>query len=148
MGVGKTARCEERYADIWPIYHPALLLTCFKALLQYQGSISNLRKSYEISADRSSTLISAYNPDSDLKALIERYRTGPFRPRAHVFESIAHEECDNVFGIDLRKWAEGGWGSDEVRRDSLPPVFTTLMNGLNTKYGGIPDDSGRWSLLV
>lgn len=147
LGVGKAARCEGWYVDIRSIYHPAFLLTRFKALLQYQGSIANLRKSYEASADRSSTLISAYNPDSDLKALIERYRTGPFRPKAHVFESITHEECDNHFGIDLRKWVEGGWGSDEVRRDSLPPVFTTLMNGLNTKYGGIPDDSGWWSPL-
>lgn len=119
-----------------------------KVLLQYQGSIANLRKSYETSADRSSTLISAYNPDSDLKALIERYRTGPFRPKACVFESVTHEEGDVVFGIDLRKWAEGGWGSDEVRKDTLPPVLTTLLNALNTRYGKIPDDSGRWKLLA
>ncbi|KAF9646360.1 hypothetical protein BDM02DRAFT_3099970 [Thelephora ganbajun] len=118
------------------------------ALLQYQGSISSLRKSYEASADRSSTIISAYNPDSDLKALIERYRTGPFRPRAHVFESITHEEGDSVFGIDLRKWAEGGWGSDEIRRDSLPPVLTTLLNALNVQYGKIPDDPARRKIWI
>ena len=116
-------------------------LTCFEVLLQYQGSIANLRKSYDASADRSSTLISAYNPDNDLKALIERYRTGPFRPRAHVFESITHEEGDAVFGIDLRKWAEGGWGTDEVRKDSLPPILTTLLDNLNGAYGDIPDNA-------
>lgn len=119
-------------------------LTHYQVLLQYQGSISNLRKSYEASTDRSSTLISAYNPDSDLKALIERYRTGPFRPKAYVFESVTHEEGDSAFGIDLKKWAEGGWSSDEVRRDSLPPVLTTLLNALNAQYGNIPDDSGQW----
>ena len=115
-----------------------------EVLLQYQGSIANRRKNYDASADRSSTIISAYNPDSDLKALIERYRTGPFRPKAHVFESISHEEADVVFGIDLRKWAEGGWGSDEVRRDNIPPVLTTLLDTLkNEAYGDIPDDSGQ-----
>jgi hypothetical protein len=59
-----------------------------------------------------------------------------------VFESIAHEEGDSVFGIDLRKWAEGGWGSDEVRRDSLPPVLVTLLKTLKNAYNKIPDDSG------
>lgn len=113
----------------------------FEVLLQYQGSIANLRKSYDASADRSSTLISAYNPDSDLKALMERYRTGPFRPKAYVFESVAHEEADVVFGIDLRKWVEGGWGNDEVRRDTIPPVLTTLLDALESRYEDISDDS-------
>jgi hypothetical protein len=63
-----------------------------------------------------------------------------------VFESIAHEEADSVFGIDLRKWAEGGWGNEEVKRDTLPPVLTTLLNALNAQYGKIPDDSGWWKL--
>ena len=108
----------------------------------------HLRKSYDASSDRSSTLISAYNPDSDLKALMERYRTGPFRPKANLFESVSHEEGDSVSGIDLRKWAEGGWSSDEVRKDSLPPVLTTLLDALNTKYGEITNDFGQFQVLI
>ena len=65
-----------------------------------------------------------------------------------MFESITHEEGDSVFGIDLRRWADGSWGSDEVRRDSLPPVLTMLLNALNAQYGEITDDSGMWTLLV
>jgi len=65
-----------------------------------------------------------------------------------VFESVTHEEGDVVFGIDLRKWAEGGWGSDEIRRETLPPVLTTLLNALNTQYGKISDDSGWYTLLA
>ena len=79
---------------------------------------------------------------------MERYRTGPFRPKAHLFESVSHEEGDGVFGIDLRKWAEGGWTSDEVRRDTLPPVLTILLDALNTKYGEIPDDFGQFQVLI
>lgn len=59
-----------------------------------------------------------------------------------MFESIAHEEGDVVFGIDLRKWAEGGWGSDEVRKESLPPVLTMLLGALEEAYEKISDDSG------
>jgi len=64
-----------------------------------------------------------------------------------VFESVTHEEGDVVFGIDLKKWAEGGWSNDEVRRDTLPPVLTTLLNALNAQYGKISDDSGQCKLL-
>ena len=112
-------------------------LLTYDEVLQYRGSIANLRKSHNASADRSSTLINAYDPDNDLKALNERYRSGPFHPRAHVFESITHEEGDAVFGIGLRKWAEGGWGSEEVRKDCLPPILTTLLDNMNDAFGDV-----------
>ena len=60
-----------------------------------------------------------------------------------MFESVTHEEGDSVFGIDLKKWAEGGWSNDEVRRENLPPVLTTLLSALNAQYGKISDDSGQ-----
>ena len=65
-----------------------------------------------------------------------------------MFESITHEEADVVFGIDLRKWAEGGWGSDEVRRDTLPPVLTTLLDRLKASYDGLPNDLGWYKFLL
>lgn len=77
-------------------------------LLQYHGTLANLPSSMQPSLDRSSTLIASYQPEADLRALIERYRTGPFKPHAHVYESITHDEADVHFGIDLRKWADGG----------------------------------------
>lgn len=114
-------------------------------LLQYQGSLSSLRTAYDTSVDRSATLISSYNPDSDLNALIERYRTGPFRPTAHVYESVSHDESDVIFGIDLRKWAEGGWStvsSGEEKKDQIPPMLTTLLTALIERYKKHPDDKG------
>jgi hypothetical protein len=115
-------------------------------LLQYQGTIATIPKSYEPSIDRSATLISAFNPDSDLAALIERYRTGPFRPMPQLYDSVAHDERDAVFGIDLRKWAEGGWSSPpppDVEKDLIPPVLTALLWGLNEAYSRLPTDSER-----
>jgi hypothetical protein len=119
-------------------------------LLQYQGTLANLPKSLEPSIERSGTLIAAYQPESDLTALIERYRTGPFRPDAQVYESVAHDEVDVVFGIDLRKWAEGGWTaltSGEEKKELVPPVVTALLSGLNEAYGRLSSDAG-WCFFI
>lgn len=97
----------------------------------------------EPSLERSATLISAYQPESDLTALIERYRTGPFRPTPQLYESVSHDESDVVFGIDLRKWAEGGWYAltqSEVKKDTIPPVLTVLLHGLDEAYERLPND--------
>ncbi|KAM6496929.1 hypothetical protein JOM56_007402 [Amanita muscaria] len=112
-------------------------------LLQYQGIVANIPKALEQSNERSGILVSAYQPESDLIALIERYRTGPFRPTAHIYESVAHDEGDVVFGIDLRKWAEGGWQeltSGEERKDIIPPVFTALLRAVEDAYHQMPND--------
>lgn len=122
------------------------LIPLRSVLLQYQGTLANLPKSLEPSLERSATLIAAYQPESDLTALIERYRTGPFRPHAHVYESVSHDENDVVFGIDLRKWAEGGWHAlttGEEKKDLIPPVITALLTGLDEAYRRLPNDSGE-----
>ena len=115
-------------------------------LLQYQGTLANLPKSLEASMDRSSTLVASFQPESDLTALMERYRTGPFRPDPQVYESAIHYECDVVFGIDLRKWAEGDWhalSTGEKNKELVPAVLTALLEGLNIAYRKLPNDSGK-----
>jgi len=125
-------------------------------LLQYHGTLSNLPKSLEPSMERSTTLLSAFQPDQDLVALVERYRTGPFRPNPHVYESVSHEELDAVFGIDLRKWSEGRWfasfsamQSDEEekkqmpKKDLVPPVLTAMLAGLENAYTKSENDSEK-----
>jgi hypothetical protein len=114
-------------------------------LLQYQGTLANIPKYLEPSIERSATLIAAYQPESDLIALVERYRTGPFRPEAHVYESISHDEFDVAFGIDLRKWAEGGWSgltSGAPKKDMVPPVLPSLIMGLEDAYQRLANDTG------
>ena len=108
--------------------------------------MSNLPKGLEPSLERSATLIAAYQPEQDLTALIERYRTGPFRPDPQVYESVSHDECDVVFGIDLRKWAEGGWDAlttGQEKHDTLPPVFSALLDGVKGAYEREPSDAGK-----
>ncbi|KXN86633.1 Rho-GTPase-activating protein 8 [Leucoagaricus sp. SymC.cos] len=115
-------------------------------LLQFQGTLANLPKAINPSIERQATLIAAYQPESDLTALIERYRTGPFRPDPQVYESVAHEESDVVFGIDLRKWTEGGWftlTSGAEKKDTIPPVITALLNALNDAYTKMENDGEK-----
>lgn len=107
-----------------------------------------LSKGVPTSLERSNTLIAAYQPESDLKALIEQYRTGPFRPVPHVYESVAHDESDVVFGIDLRKWADAGfWHGDGTvsaeKKDVVPPVLTAMLTALNEAYAKLPSDAEK-----
>ncbi|KAG8861445.1 hypothetical protein FRB96_002894 [Tulasnella sp. 330] len=123
-------------------------------LLQYQGITSSLSGPISAINDRSSVLISSFMPENDVKALIERYRTGPFRPDPKIYESITHE-MDSSFGIDLRKWAgEGAFqqirsiGSvddmhSEIARADLPPVLTALLEALQSAYSKLPSDDQR-----
>ncbi|KAL4063091.1 hypothetical protein J3A83DRAFT_4297301 [Scleroderma citrinum] len=115
-------------------------------LLQYQGTLANLPKAFEPTLERSATFIATYQPESDLTALIERYRTGPFRPVPQLYESVAHDESDVVFGIDLRKWAEGSWSSltsGEEKQDLVPPVLTALLDALDAAYPRLPNDAEK-----
>jgi hypothetical protein len=106
-------------------------------LLQYQGTLKNLPKSLEQSLERSSNLVAGYQPESDLTALIERYRTGPFRPIPPIYESLFHEEPDVFFGIDLRRWAEV---ATEDKKDPVPPILTALLSAIEQAYSQAPND--------
>ena len=123
-------------------------------LLQYHGTVSNLPKSLEPSRERSTTLLSAFQPEQDLVALIERYRTGPFRPNPQVYESVSHEELDVVFGIDLRKWSEAGWHATFVaqneeenkqvgKKELVPQLLTAMLAGLETAYKRSTNDAEK-----
>ena len=86
-------------------------------------------------------LLDAYPPASDLDALIQRYRTGAFRPLVHVYEPFADAEVDTVFGGDVSRWAEGiDWklpGKKEQEAEDgalLQPVVRALLNRLKAGY--------------
>ncbi|PVG03325.1 hypothetical protein CPB86DRAFT_724005 [Serendipita vermifera] len=118
-------------------------------LLKYHASLANLPSSIQPSIDRASTLIASYQPDSDLNALVERYRTGPFRPTAHVYESVSHDGTDVIFGIDLRKWAgDSGWAAvrvpeDEKKKDAIPQILSSLLQALDVAYAKLGSDDER-----
>lgn len=114
-------------------------------LKQYHGALVKLSQNYKDFSEKVDTLITAYQPEQDIKVLIERSRTGPFRPVAQVYESIAHDESDVVFGIDLRKWADSAYwnvSSPGEKKEDLPPVLVSLFGALLEAYPKLPNDSG------
>ena len=114
-------------------------------LTQYHTSLAKLSQNYAASQEKVDTLIAAYQPEQDIKVLIERSRTGPFRPVAQVYESIAHDESDVVFGIDLRKWADSAyWNvtSPGEKKEDIPPLLTSLFAALAEAYPKLPNDAG------
>jgi hypothetical protein len=117
-------------------------------LLQYQGTLSALSKKIQLSNEHSSTLIAAFQPEADLIALMERYRTGPFRPTAHVYESVAHDTTDVFFGLDLRKWAgESKWPAlrspPDDKKGTIPPVLIALLSALKNAYVKMQSDEEK-----
>ncbi|KAI0693202.1 hypothetical protein C8T65DRAFT_668442 [Cerioporus squamosus] len=117
-------------------------------LTQYHAALGKLSQNYAASKEKVETLITAYQPEQDIKVLIERYRTGPFRPVAQVYESIAHDESDVVFGIDLRKWADAAYWSvasppGGEKKEELPPVLASLLGALLEAYPKLPNDMER-----
>ncbi|KAI0704301.1 hypothetical protein BC835DRAFT_1262104 [Cytidiella melzeri] len=117
-------------------------------LTQYKDCVEALSKGNTGSLERSATLIAAYQPESDLKAIIEQHRTGPFRPTAHVYESLSHDESDVVFGVDLRRWAEAGFWTGtgaihDERKDMIHPALTVLLGALTEAYSKLPDNAEK-----
>lgn len=118
-------------------------------LLKYHATLSNTPSHIQPSMERASTLIASYQPESDLNALIERYRTGPFRPAPHIYESVSHDMIDVSFGFDLRRWAgESGWAAvrvpeDEKKPNAIPPLLRSLLEALEKAYTKLPTDEDK-----
>jgi hypothetical protein len=122
-------------------------------LLQFHGTLSNLPRALEPAiGELSAAHVAAFIPETDLVGLMERYRTGPFRPHAQLYESVAHDEQDVVFGIDLRRWADGGWGvlvdSEEKKKEGAPPVLEALLAAISKAYAKLSNDDGASSQYV
>ncbi|EJD48326.1 hypothetical protein AURDEDRAFT_61186 [Auricularia subglabra TFB-10046 SS5] len=118
-------------------------------LAQYQAALGALHPQLKEAVERSTELVAGFRPENDLVALIERYRTGPFRPCPQKFESAAHTVADVVFGIDLSSWAgEGGWNAvraqaGDAPKDTIPPVLRGLLAGMEEAYKKLPNDAER-----
>ncbi|KAI0766927.1 hypothetical protein BD413DRAFT_480506 [Trametes elegans] len=115
-------------------------------LTQYYNTLAKVPKTHAETNERVETLVASFQPEQDIKVLIERCRTGPFRPFAQVYESVSHDESDVVFGIDLRRWADNAYwnvGTPGEKREEVPPVLTALLGALLEAYPKLPNDSER-----
>lgn len=114
-------------------------------LKQYETALARLPSRLGDLQQSTALSVEAFNPEADLKALIEGNRTGPFRPKPLVYESLETDIPEVNFGIDLKKWyGDQGWRTmvrTPVRpRGSVPEVLEGLLDGVSQKYQDIPDD--------
>lgn len=94
--------------------------------------------------------VEAFNPDADLKALIEGNRTGLFRPHAHVYQSVGSDIPEVNFGIDLRRWSgEFGWKGmlHAPKRPRVPDVLQGLLSALASLYTPLDEEERRRSWI-
>ena len=119
---------------------------------QYDEAISRLPARLSGLIESTTLSVEAFNPDADLKALIEGNRTGPFRPQAHIYESVESDVPDVNFGIDLKRWSgEFGWkgmlNAPKRPKGAIPDILQGLLQTLEEMYQAMPGDERRRSWI-
>ena len=126
--------------------------TLTAVLTQYNEALARLPSRLNDLVQSTSLSVEAFNPDADLKALIEGDRTGPFRPQALIYESLESDVPEVNFGIDLRRWSgEFGWkgmlNAPKRPRGAIPDVLAALLLSLTELYNELPDEERRRSWI-
>ncbi|BEI80589.1 hypothetical protein CcaverHIS002_0111180 [Cutaneotrichosporon cavernicola] len=138
----------ERGLRTWERWERERLGVIRSILKHYEVALAKLPKRLEQGDEATALAVETYNPESDLKALIEGSRTGPFRPRPHIYESVESEVPDVNFGIDLRRWSgETAWKSlmnaPQRAKDAIPEVLEGLLTAVGTMSADVSDDERR-----
>jgi hypothetical protein len=136
----------ERGLRVWEKWERERLGVVRGILKQYEEALAKLPKRLADLQESASLSVQAFNPEADLKALIEGHRTGPFRPRPYIYESVESDLPDVNFGIDLRRWSgETAWKSVVAPprpKDAIPAVLEGLLQAA-TELGAALDPEER-----
>ncbi|BGO99032.1 Rho-GTPase-activating protein RGD2 [Rhodotorula toruloides] len=113
-------------------------------LKSFHQAISALPKLVDSSLQRVGQSLELVRPEKDLRAIIERRRTGPFQPQPLIFQSHYSDPSPTTFGIDLRKFDETNPKRDE---QPVPPVLEVLLEWVGKKGENVDDAERRKSWL-
>ncbi|MBW0504856.1 hypothetical protein O181_044571 [Austropuccinia psidii MF-1] len=111
-------------------------------IIGFNAALSTLNLKMNKLAEEANVLNESFSPEADISALIERYRTGPYRPSPTLFRSYRHQEVKVNFGIDLSKWHNSQPAGDSEFCD-IPPVLIRLLTDLENKYPKISSHEER-----
>lgn len=118
-------------------------LTAIKSVFgTYTSTLASLNSPLQHSSERTALLQEAFVPSSDLNSIIERYRTGPFRPKPNVWVDWYHEATDVRFGLDLRHWRDTNEQSKK-----LPELIPAILGVIEEGYPKLPSDDGKYTSL-
>lgn len=103
-------------------------------LLDFSGTVSNVIPSLQSAVDNMMLFQEAVQPASDLRYLIENYRTGNFAPKVVVYGNYYNKVDQQTFGVDLEARAT----ADKKR---VPIIVTTILTYLDNCYPELEDDA-------
>ncbi|GAA5981053.1 hypothetical protein JCM10908_003965 [Rhodotorula pacifica] len=113
-------------------------------LKSFHAAIAALPKLIDGSLERVGQALELCRPEKDLKAIIERRRTGPFQPSPLPFQSHYSDEPTTTFGIDLRKYDETNRNREQK---PVPRVLELLLEWAEKKGKEASDDERRKAWL-
>lgn len=89
-------------------------------ILDFSGAISNVIPSLQSTVDHMMLFQETVQPLSDLRYLLENYRTGQFVPRVQIYENYYNRVDEQIFGVDIEARARAD-------RKRVPVIVTTLL---------------------
>ncbi|KAG0144242.1 hypothetical protein CROQUDRAFT_80137 [Cronartium quercuum f. sp. fusiforme G11] len=111
-------------------------------IMGFNAALATLIPKMKTIAEASAVVHESFSPEADVAALVERYRTGPFRPTPVLFHSAKGQMSPNVnFGIDLGLWHVSQ--TDEQALVDVHPVLSRLLSTLEQKYPTIESHNER-----
>ncbi|KAK7402938.1 Rho-GTPase-activating protein 8 [Neonectria punicea] len=105
-------------------------------ILDFSGTIGNVIPSLQSAVDQMMLFQETIQPQSDLRYLLENYRTGSFIPKVVVYENYYNKVDEHTFGIDLEARAR----ADKKR---VPVIVTTILTYLDHHYPDLEGDEAR-----
>lgn len=105
-------------------------------ILDFSGTIGNVIPSLQATVDRMVLFQETVQPASDLRYLLENYRTGSFVPKVVVYENYYNKVDEQTFGVDLEARAR----ADKKR---VPAIVTTILTYLDHHYPDLEGDEAR-----
>lgn len=110
-------------------------------ILDFSGAISNVIPSLQSTVDNMMLFQETVQPLSDVRYLLENYRTGSYIPKVTVYENYYNNVDEQTFGVDIEARAR----SD---RKKVPLIITTLLTFLDSHYPDLEGDEARRSIWV
>ncbi|KAF7548597.1 hypothetical protein G7046_g8619 [Stylonectria norvegica] len=110
-------------------------------ILDFSGTISNVIPSLQSTVDQMMLFQETVQPESDLRYLLENYRTGSFIPRVVVYENYYNKVDEQTFGVDLEARAR----ADKKR---VPIIITSVLTYLDHHYPDLEGDEARRSVWL
>ncbi|CAM1508496.1 Fc.00g053440.m01.CDS01 [Cosmosporella sp. VM-42] len=105
-------------------------------ILDFSGTIGNVIPSLQSTVDKMMLFQETVQPSSDLRYLLENYRTGSFIPKVVVYENYYNKVDEQTFGVDLEARAR----ADKKR---VPIIITTILTYLDHHYPDLEGDEAR-----